>query len=153
MVESNNSMKEYYIRLQSMYQTALNMLTAINQSLSTKASEIVVNVADTDDTTTTVRIPSFLYLESKIEQLDNNFNNLFSMPASGEAWFNKSSDMYKLKMVKSSSAPLSPVLSTGNVYASIKDNNFLKDLVSPKTFLKINIDNLPDNIEKMLLKK
>ena len=93
MVESNNSIKEYYIRLQSMYQTALNMLTAINQSLSTKASEIVVNVADTDDTTTTVRIPSFLYLESKIEQLDNNFNNLFSMPASGEAWFNKSSDM------------------------------------------------------------
>ena len=153
MVESNNSIQQYYIRLQSMYQTALNMVTAINQSLSTKASEIVVNVADTDDTTTTVRIPSFLYLESKIEQLDNNFNNLFSMPASGEAWFNKSSDMYKLKMVKSSSAPLSPVLSTGNVYASIKDNNFLKDLVSPKTFLKINIDNLPDNIEKMLLKK
>ena len=33
------------------------------------------------------------------------------------------------------------------------DNNVLKDLVSPKTFLKVNIDNLPDNIENIFVKK
>ena len=152
-VENNDSIKEYYVKLHNMYKNAVNMLTAINQSLSTKASEITIDLANTDNTTTTVRIPSFLYLENKIEQLDNNFSNLFDMPNSGEAWFSKSSNMYKLKMIKSNVAPLAPEFSTNNIYASLKDTNILKDLVSPRTFLKIDIDNLPDNISKMYMKK
>ena len=128
-------------------------MTAINQSLVSNASEITVDIADTDDTTTTVRIPSFLYMENKIEQLENNFNNLFELPNSGDAWFTKSQDMIKLKMVRSNAAPLSPVMQLNNVYASITDNNFMNDLVSPKTFLKLNVTNLPDNIESMFMKK
>ena len=64
-VENNDSIKEYYVKLHNMYKNAVNMLTAINQSLSTKASEITIDLANTDNTTTTVRIPSFLYLENK----------------------------------------------------------------------------------------
>ena len=120
-VENNDSIKEYYVKLHNMYKNAVNMLTAINQSLSTKASEITIDLANTDNTTTTVRIPSFLYLENKIEQLDNNFSNLFDMPNSGEAWFSKSSNMYKLKMIKSNVAPLAPEFSTNNIYASLKE--------------------------------
>ena len=36
----NNSLKEYYVKLQGMYNNAVNLLTAINQSLSTSASEV-----------------------------------------------------------------------------------------------------------------
>ena len=153
MIESNDSLKEYYVKLNGLYKNALNLLTAINQSLSTNSSEITVTIADTDDVETTVRIPSFLYLENKLEQLDNNFSNLFNMPESGEAWFNKSSNMYKLEMVRSNTAPITPEFSTTDIYASLKDNTFLKDLVSPRTFLKININNLPNNISKMFMKK
>lgn len=150
---NTNSLKDYYVKLQSLYENAVNILTAINQSLITNASEITVDIADTDDTKTTVRIPSFLYLENKIEQLENNFNNLFELPNSGDAWFTKSQDMIKLQMVRSNTAPLSPVMQLNNIYASMKDNNFMNDLVSPKTFLKLNISNLPDNIESMFMKK
>lgn len=150
---STNSLKDYYVKLQGLYDNAVNILTAINQSLVSNASEITIDLADTDDTTTTVRIPSFLYMENKIEQLENNFNNLFELPKSGDAWFTKSQDMIKLKMVRSNTAPLSPVMQLNNVYASITDNNFMNDLVSPKTFLKLNVNNLPDNIESMFMKK
>ena len=150
---TTDSLKDYYVKLQGLYDNAVNILTAINQSLVSNASEITVDVADTDDTTTTVRIPSFLYMENKIEQLENNFNNLFELPNSGDAWFTKSQDMIKLKMVRSNTAPLSPVMQLNNVYASITDNNFMNDLVSPKTFLKLNVTNLPDNIESMFMKK
>lgn len=150
---TTDSLKDYYVKLQGLYENAVNILTAINQSLVSNASEITVDIADTDDTTTTVRIPSFLYMENKIEQLENNFNNLFELPNSGDAWFTKSQDMIKLKMVRSNTAPLSPVMQLNNVYASITDNNFMNDLVSPKTFLKLNVTNLPDNIESMFMKK
>lgn len=150
---TNNSLKEYYVKLQSLYDNAVNMLTAINQSLSSTASEVTITMHQDDGTVMTSRIPSFLYLENKLEQLDTNFSSLFNMPQSGEAWFSKTSGMYKLNFIRSNTAPLQPEFSTNNVFASITDNNFLKDLVSPKTFLKINVSNLPDNIESMYMKK
>lgn len=150
---TNNSLKEYYVKLQGLYDNAVNLLTAINQSLSSTASEVTVNMQQEDGTVLTSRIPSFLYLENKLEQIDSNFSNLFSMPESGEAWFTKSSGAYKLNFIRTNTAPLRPEFKTSDIYASMTNNNFLKDLVSPKTFLKINITNLPDNIENMYMKK
>lgn len=149
---TNNSLKEYYVKLLKMYENAVNMITAMNQSLSTSSSEVTVTYVSGDDTETTLRIPSMLYLENKIEQLQNNFETLFRMPSSGEAWFSNNADMYKLELITSGTTPVQPKIDGGG-YASITDNNFLKDLVSPKTFLRLDIGNLPDNIEKMFMKK
>lgn len=156
-MNNNNSLKEYYVKLQGLYSDAVNMLTAINQSLSTTASEITLSIGDINNAgngeSTNIRIPSFLYLENKIEQLSNNFDALFDMPNSGEAWFHNDSNMYKLEMVKSTSAPITPKFNTKNLSVSIKDNNILKDMVNPKTYIRLNIDNLPDNISEMYMKK
>ena len=79
---------------------------------------------------------------------------MFKITQSGEAWFEKSSEMFKLKLVKSSTAPVTPTfVGLNDMKAGITDNNFLKDLVSPKTFLKVNIANLPENAEKMFMRK
>ena len=149
----NNSLKEYYVKLQGMYNNAVNLLTAINQSLSTSASEVSIAVADTNNAESIVRIPSFLYLENKLEQLENNFEALFEMPQSGEAWFNNNSNMYKLELVKSNTAPIIPEFSNDKIFANTKYNNIFKDLVNPKTYLKLNISNLPNNIQSMYMKK
>ena len=149
----NSSLKEYYININKLYNNAVNILTAINQSFHSSASEINVTYTDTDDLTQTIRIPSFLYLENKIEELDSNFDNLFNIPKSGEAWFNKTDDMYKLELVKSNCASVKPEVNTDNILAYVKDTNIFRDLVNPKTYLKVDISNLPDNIEKMVVKK
>ena len=122
MTVTNESLKEYYIKLQALYDNCYNILTAIDQSLSTNAPEITVNVTGTDDAVTTLRIPSFLYMENKLEQIENNMSALFSMPNSGEAWFNKSSDMYKLELVRSGTAPLIPEVNSENVYAGFQES-------------------------------
>lgn len=149
----NNSLKEYYVKILKMYNNATSMIAAMNQSLSTSASEVNVTLVNEDDTETVLRIPSMLYFENKLEQLDNNFNNLFNMPESGEAWFQRSSDMFKLQMVKAGTAPAIPEFDIYNVTAGVTDNNFLRDLVSPKTYLKLNITNLPENIEQIFVRK
>ena len=148
----NNSLKEYYVQLTKLYNKALSMVEAMNQSLSSTSSNVTVTV-EVDNEEKTLSIPSLFYLESKIEQLENNFNNLFNMPESGEAWFSTTDSMTKLELVRSSVAPVTPELSSSTLYASITDNNFLKDLVSPKTYLRLNIDNLTDNIESVFMKK
>lgn len=153
-MNNNSSLKEYYVKIQQLYANAVNMLSAINQSFSSNSSEITVSFVDTDDVTQTVRIPSFLYIESKLEQLDNNLSNLVNMPKSGEAWFSKASNMYKLELVKSNTAPITPAISSSStLHAYTKDTNILKDLVSPKVYLKIDMANIPDNVERMFMKK
>jgi len=152
-MNKKDTLKEYYVNLQSMYTNVVNMLTAINQSLSTTASEVLVDIIDSDETKTTVRIPSFLYLENKLEQLQSNFNALFSIPETGEAWFNEASNMHKLQLVKSTSAPLKPIIDTNNIHIKSETNNFLKDLVNPKTFIRFDVTNLPDNINQMFVRK
>ena len=154
-MNTNSSLKEYYIKLQDLQQNAVNMLTAINQSLSTSSSEVTVSIVSDNNVTSQVRIPSMLYLENKLEQLDSNFNALFNMPKSGEAWFQQTdnSNMYKLQLVKSTSAPQVPQFSTSSLYAGTTTNNILKDMVNPKTYIRINIDNLTDNIGQMFMRK
>ena len=151
----NTSLKDYYNSIQNMYTNAVNMMTALNQSLSSSSSKVYVNLVDSNgESYTTVQLPSLLYLENKLEDLENNFSSLFSITESGEAWFNKSSDMFKLQLVKSSSAPATPIRKEDDMlYATVRDNNFLKDLVSPKTILKVGLSNLPENAEKLFMKK
>ena len=68
LINNSSSLKEYDINIEKMMHNALNMINAINQSLSTSASEITVNLINADNTSSTVRIPSFIYLENKIEE-------------------------------------------------------------------------------------
>ena len=150
-MNNDTALKEYYVNLQKMYNKAASMLSAINQSLTTAAPEILVNVADSDDATSMIRIPSYLYLESRLEELGTNMEAIFNIPEDGEAWFSKSDSTIKLNLVRSGTAPISPEISTDDVFASITDNNILKDLVSPKTYLKLNLKNIPTNIEEMFM--
>ena len=148
----NNSLKEYYVKLHTLYNNAINILTAINQSLSSNASEVSIELFE-NNTSSTVKIPSFLYLDNKLEQLENSFSNLFNMPQTGEAWFSNDGGMYKLQLVRSNTAPLSPAINKSKLVAGFSNNEFIKDLVNPRTYIRLNIDNLPFNIEQMYMKK
>lgn len=154
LINNSSSLKEYYINIEKMMHNALNMINAINQSLSTSASEITVNLINADNTSSTVRIPSFIYLENKIEEVSNIISNLFELPKSGEAWFHNNSNMFKLSLVKSNVSPSIPKISNiENIGFNSKENNIFKDLVNPKTYIRLNIDNLTDNIEEIYMKK
>lgn len=150
----NNSIKEYYIKIEKMMENAVTLLTAINESLTTSSAEVSINMMSSQNENITVRIPSFIYLENKLEEISTNFNNLFNIPKTGEAWFDKSGDMIKLSLIKSNNAPITPTISNlDNLTFNIKDNNIFKDLVTPRTFIRLNLSNITDNISQMYVKK
>ena len=152
-MNDKNTIKEYYIKILELYNNSVNILTALNQSLSSLSPQIVVILQDSNNNIIEQKIPSFLYLENKLEELSNNFENFFDIPKSGDAWFENNSNMYKFHLVKSNSAPQMPNIDNTNISASFMDNTYFKDLVSPKTYLKMNISNLTNNIEKIFVKK
>lgn len=147
---TNNSLKEYYIELKKLTDNAVSILNAINTSFNSYTPEVSLTLSDSN---TKIRIPSFLYLENKIENLETSLNTLFNLPKSGEAWFSNETNMYKLNMVQSNVAPSTPIISYNNSSFNFKENNFFKDLVFPKTFLKFDLSNISNNISEVLLKK
>lgn len=149
----NYSIKDLYINLQNLYNNAVNILTGLNQAMQTDSNEVTITLMDSDDILQTVRIPSFLHLENKLEQLELQIDDIFKIPKNGEAWFNRSNNMYKLQMVQNQTAPVTPIETIIPQSVKIKNNLVLKDLVSPKTYLKFNLSNLPGNINKIFMKK
>jgi len=51
-----DTLKEYYVNLQTMYNNAVNMLTAINQSLQSTSTDVLVNIMDTNSCIRIIRI-------------------------------------------------------------------------------------------------
>ena len=96
---NNNSLKEYYIQLHKLSQNNTKLMNAITESFNSYSPEVILKLDDEDQTT--IHIPSFLYLENKIEELESSFNYLFNLPKNGEAWFTKDSNMYKLNLIHS----------------------------------------------------
>ena len=143
-----NTLKDYYTGLQQLYSDALTMIQAINNSFTAYSPTVSFNVDGEDYT-----IPSFLYLENKINEVSSVINTLFNMPKSGDGWFTKEGNTYKFNMLQSNLEPLAPSISLIDQNFNITQNNIFKDLVNPKTYVRLDIGNTPQNISEFLLKK
>lgn len=151
---TSNTIKEYYIKLEKLWTEGLNLLTGLNQSLSSNTETI--NIVSVLDDKKTYTIPAFKHLENKLDTLSSNFSNIFKLPESGKAYIvnNENTNTFELQMIKNGVSAVTPEISTSEKFiASITDNNILKDMVLPKTYLKLNISNLPENVEKMMMRK
>ena len=56
-----NNLKEYYVNLNKMMENAVNMLTAINQSLISASQSVTSTVVTSNGETMQINIPSFLF--------------------------------------------------------------------------------------------
>lgn len=131
-----------------MYNDAVNMLTSINQSLLSRSPEISIKLEDD----TEYRIPSLLYLDNKVEELSSSIESLVNLNKTGSAWLTHADNMHKIELAVGNAAPNKPdYVDSGHVH--IRDNNFLKDLVSPYMYLRLNVQNIPDTINEYIYKK
>lgn len=146
----NNSLKDYYIQLHKLSSNTLKLMNAISESFKSYSPEVIIQLDDSDEQ---IKIPSFLYLENKIEELENTINYLFKLPEDGEAWFSKDSDMYKLNIIQSNLLPPTPSVQIQSNNCDISINTLFKDLIFPKTSLKIDLSNISSNIHDLYVKK
>lgn len=152
-MNSENTIKEYYIKLLDLYNNCINIITALEQSLTTTSPQVVIKITDAENNVVEQKIPSYIFLENKLNEISNSIENFFNIPKSGDAWFENNANMYKFHLVKANSAPQIPVLDANKIVSSFTDNNYFKDFVTPKMYLKMNVNNLTNNIEKIFVKK
>ena len=138
---------DYLNSIQTLTNTNLQILKALNDSFYTKQNHLFAEVNDT-----TYVIPSFISLENKINALQENFENLVKSPETSEAYFNFDGNTRAIEVRKYSHVPDSIKLNTVNNF-SIESNDIFKDFLTPVPYVNFDLPTLPNDIVEVNVKK
>lgn len=142
-----SSFEQYLEKIQELTNQNLELLQLINDSLYTNANSVSATINNTIYT-----IPSFLFLESKINDLEGNWRRLVNSPKSGEAAFVMDGAVNKIVLNGFDNAPAPISFDLPSEYG-VESNNIFKDFISPLLYLKFDISEVEDYINKVNVRK
>jgi len=125
----------------------LEILKGLNDAFYTKRNHLAVVVGDE-----TYVIPSFISLESKIESLENNLQNVMNAPLTGEAFTYFDGTTQRLELSGYSTTPNHVELNKITEFGT-EINNIFKDFMNPNPFVKLDIASVPNNIKHVNVRK
>lgn len=142
-----NNITEVLHQIQETTKANLQLLKTINESFYTQREHVSTIINGEKYT-----LPSFIYLESKLNVLEENFKNLVNAPQTGEAAFVFDGNTQSIAMQRYTTTPKSLKLEDVNTFG-IKENALFKDLVSPNLYVRVNVDDMPNDITHVVVKK
>lgn len=144
---NTNSISECLAQIVNLTRKNLAILKAINEAFYTKRDHLAVVVDDE-----TFVIPSFISLESRIESLEHNIENIVDAPLTGEAFTYFDGTTQRIELSGYHTAPahvdIQPVKKFG-----VEENNIFKDFMTPNPFVRIDMQSIPNNIKHAVVRK
>lgn len=144
---NTNSISECLAQIVNLTRKNLAILKAINEAFYTKRDHLAVVVNDE-----TFVIPSFISLESRIESLEHNIENIVDAPLTGEAFTYFDGTTQRIELSGYHTAParvdIQPVKKFG-----VEENNIFKDFMTPNPFVRIDMQSIPNNIKHAVVRK
>ena len=141
------SFAAYMSKLQELTEMNLSLLNLINDSLYSNAEHVTANINGTD-----YSIPSFIYIENKLNNLEGNWNRLVNAPVTGEAAFVFDGQTKQIHVNGFENAPMPITLHRDDNFY-VENNDIFKDFISPLLYLKYNLQELPDHIKEVNVRK
>lgn len=138
---------DYLYRIQDLTNKNLQILSAINESFSTKKDHLSVSIGGQQYV-----IPSFICLENKINSLQADFEELVSMPKTGTATITTDGTTQKIQMMGYSNTPGEQHITPVTTFFSEK-TDVLKDFMSPAPYVHLNLSEVADNTKTVIVKK
>lgn len=143
-----HSITEYLDRLQQLTNTNLQILDTINKAFHSRKEHLVANIDGTDYV-----IPSYLYLESKVDQLQQDLENIVNAPKTGEAFTYFDGTTQRIELAGYSTTPNSLNLNLSSNTFSVKTNNIFKDFLSPMPYVRLDIQSVSNATKTVNVKK
>lgn len=144
----SSSITEALSEITALTKENLKILSSINDSFFTKKSHISTTINGEN-----IAIPSFLSLESKIDSLRQDFDNIVNAPVTGEAFTYFDGTTQKIEL---SGYPVTPdrVNITTPAHFNVSDNkSIFKDFMSPAPYVRFDISSIPNSIKHVEIKK
>ena len=142
-----NSFTECLKQITSLTKKNLQILKMINDSFYTKKNHLVSIVNGEQYV-----IPSFLSLESKIDNLEANLQNILDAPKTGEAFTYYDGTTQKIELFGySNTPPKTDIVPPDTFAASV--NHIVKDFMNPQPSVRFDIGGIANNIKHVVVKK
>lgn len=141
------TVSESLLQITELTKQNLQILKMLNDSFYTKSNHLSTVVGETAYT-----IPSYIALENKVNHVQDAINNLIHASKSGQAWFNFDGNSKEILVRGFQSSPNPISLSNTNVFKAETKYAF-KDMLTPQPYLDFDMFALPDDINKVVVKK
>lgn len=140
---------EYYEQLQRLTQQNLEILGALNSAFYTNKEHLIVEVGSVK-----YAVPSFLSLENKLNNLQDNFNNLVHAPKTGEAHFNVDGNSKTIELRGYTCTPERVTLDPTHMAGfSVEQNDIFKDFLTPNPYVKLDLSTIPNDVAEVNVRK
>jgi hypothetical protein len=154
MADTNNSLSSVladFVRLQN---NSLETLQQLQQATVSVSETVQISVKENDGTTSTYSIPSFGYLKSSIDRIDNTISKMLGFDGS-DAFIRQPDGTYKKIYQAKTPVNPSPIGEVAVPSTFISENNwFFENLMSPA--LKVSFDvtrYIPQEESKVFVKR
>ena len=149
---SYNTVAEQVINFNN---NVVEMLSKINQLVSNTDSSVTINVTDQSGVATQYTLPSFGFLKSEIDRLNNNINSIYSINSVGSMI--QPSNGTKFKKVVTVDLNREPNdINNLNVLTTFTTNkNYILDnLLNPELFVELDLSGqIEDDVRKILCRR
>lgn len=144
----SSSITEALSEITALTKENLKILSSINDAFYTKKSHIST-VIDGER----IAIPSFLSIESKIDTLRQDFDNIVNAPVTGEALTHFDGTTQKIELSGYPVTPNKVDLESVNHFHVNDNKGIFKDFMSPSPYIRFDINSIPNNIKHVEIKK
>jgi hypothetical protein len=152
--------------IQSSFVTVANQITAFNKNIvetlskinslsTTKQPSVDVQIIDTEGVLRSYSLPSFTFLKTEIERLNNSINSLYSIDSAGAMIQTTNANKFKKIITVDLNREPNPINDLGPVTQFRAQRNwFFDSMLNPALFIEFDLnDKVENNVRKVLSRR
>ena len=153
----SNSLSYFLEQALIIEKNSIETVAKVSDAVTSQKDTVTITLTDPSDPskTTTYSIPSFGYLKSEIERLDNTIKTLSNIDSGTGGRVQLSDGTYR-KIVASKLACEAPTITTTNNITNFnfKSNWLFEDMMNPYLYANVDLSNcVPTETEKVLIQR
>jgi hypothetical protein len=152
--------------IQSSFVTVANQITAFNKNIvetlskinalsTTKEPSVDVQIIDTEGVLRSYSLPSFTFLKTEIERLNNSINSLYSIDSAGALIQPTNTNKFKKIITVDLNREPNPINNLGAITQFKAQRNwFFDSMLNPALFIEFDLDGkIENNVRKVLSRR
>ena len=153
----SNSLSYFLDQALILEKNSLETVSKISDAVTSQKDTVTLTLTDPNNPSNTIKyyIPSFGYLKSEIERLDNSIKTLSNIDAGSGSRIKLSDGTYR-KIVASKIACEAPTITTTNNVTNFnfKSNWLFEDMMNPYLYANVDLSNcIPVETEKVFIQR
>ena len=153
----NNSLSYFLEQALILEKNSLETVSKVSDAVTSQKDTVTITLTDPNDPSKTITysVPSFGYLKSEIERLDNTLKTISNIDSGAGSRIQLSDGTYR-KIVASKLACEAPTITTTNNVTNFnfKSNWLFEDMMNPYLYANVDLTNcVPVETERVLIQR